>query len=97
MIRESLYFSFDGVKSINYPIVNVNVGDGLYEEAIASSKSINESSMINRQPIMILLTKKFIVSPFDSPAILTKRLRSVALRPYLSIRFAFYKSICAYK
>lgn len=42
MIRESLYFSFNNRKSTDFPIVNINVGSGLYEESIVSSKSIME-------------------------------------------------------
>ncbi|GLI85720.1 hypothetical protein ANABIO32_34690 [Rossellomorea marisflavi] len=44
MIRESLYFSFAGRKSTDFPIVNVSIGSGLYEEALTSSKSIIETS-----------------------------------------------------
>ena len=43
MIRESLYFSFDGVKSTNYPIANVSVGEGAFSESVASRKTINEN------------------------------------------------------
>jgi phage-related protein len=47
MIRESLYFSFAGRKSTEFPIVNVNVGTGLYEESLTSTKSIIETSTAN--------------------------------------------------
>jgi len=43
MIRESLYFSFDGIKSTNFPIVNIKVDDGLYNESVSTAKTINES------------------------------------------------------
>lgn len=43
MIGESLYFSFDGIKSTNYPIVNVIVGQGAYREQFATSRQIVES------------------------------------------------------
>lgn len=43
MIRESVYFLFDNRKSSDFAIVNVNVGSGLYEESISSSKTIHET------------------------------------------------------
>lgn len=43
MIRESLYFSFDGIKSTEFPIANIKVDEGMYSESAASSKTINES------------------------------------------------------
>lgn len=44
MIRESLYFSFAGRKSIEFPIANVSLNSGLFEEQLTSSKSIIEVS-----------------------------------------------------
>lgn len=43
MIRESIYFSFNDRVSTEFPIANVSLGEGLYEESMASGKSINES------------------------------------------------------
>lgn len=45
MIRESLYFSFAGRKSTEFPIVNVSLGSGLYEESLTSNKSIVETKV----------------------------------------------------
>lgn len=45
MISESLYFSFDGRKSTDYPIANVNTSTGLYEEPIVANKSIIETKI----------------------------------------------------
>jgi phage-related protein len=42
MIRESLYFSFAGRKSTEFPIYNVSISDGLFEEPLTSGKAINE-------------------------------------------------------
>jgi predicted phage tail component-like protein len=47
MIRESLYFSFAGRKSTDFPIANVSLGSGLYEESLTSIKSIVETSTVN--------------------------------------------------
>ncbi len=44
MIGESLYFSFDGRKSTDYPILNVNMsGASLFDEPLASGKTIYET------------------------------------------------------
>jgi phage-related protein len=45
MIRESLYFSFAGRKSIEFPIANVSIGSGLFEESLTSPKSIIETTV----------------------------------------------------
>ncbi|WJV20680.1 phage tail family protein [Rossellomorea marisflavi] len=45
MIRESLYFSFAGRKSTEFPIINVSLGSGLFEEPLTSPKSIVETSV----------------------------------------------------
>lgn len=42
MIRESLYFSFNNRKSTDFPIANVSIDTGLFEESVVSSKTINE-------------------------------------------------------
>ncbi|WP_442636613.1 phage distal tail protein [Rossellomorea marisflavi] len=45
MIRESLYFSFAGRKSTEFPIANVSLGNGLYDEPLTSPKSIIETTV----------------------------------------------------
>ncbi|WP_405101402.1 distal tail protein Dit [Oceanobacillus sp. FSL H7-0719] len=45
MIGESKYFSFDGRKSTDYPIININVSTGSpspFSESVGSGKTINE-------------------------------------------------------
>lgn len=42
MIRESEHFYFAGRKSTDFGIVNVSVDEGLYNEQVVASKSINE-------------------------------------------------------
>ncbi|MGD7047096.1 phage tail protein [Rossellomorea marisflavi] len=69
MIRESLYFSFAGRKSTEFPIVNVSLGSGMFEESLTSSKSIVETSVagnnvpyfqrIKREPITFSLRFAF--------------------------------------
>lgn len=49
MIRESNHFSFDGIKSTRFGIVNVKIEDGLYSETIAGSKEINEVFIAGRR------------------------------------------------
>lgn len=47
MIGESLYFSFDEIKSTNFPIANIKVGQGAFSESLSTGKQINESYPIN--------------------------------------------------
>lgn len=47
-IRESLYFSYDGKKSIDYGIINVNISTGMQEEPFAYSRSIMEDKIRGR-------------------------------------------------
>lgn len=48
MIKESIYFEFDGEKSDDYNIMNV-VADsgGLFEEPFSASRSIRETKVKN--------------------------------------------------
>lgn len=49
MIRESNHFFFNGRKSTDFGIWNVSVTDGLYEEQVVASKSIEEVSIPGRE------------------------------------------------
>jgi predicted phage tail component-like protein len=69
VIRESLYFSFDGRKSSDYGILNVSISNGLYEEPFMSSRSIREIRTkyhykpffqgIDREPLSFTLSFAF--------------------------------------
>ncbi|MEK4907325.1 distal tail protein Dit [Niallia sp. FSL M8-0099] len=66
MIKESLYFTFDGRKSTDFNLINVSINPGLYEENLSSSRSIIEQNKagvhepyflrVQRDPITIPLT-----------------------------------------
>lgn len=43
-IRDALYFSYDGKKSIDFGIMNINISSGMQEEPFAYSRSIIEES-----------------------------------------------------
>lgn len=47
-IRNSIYFTFDGRRSTDYSIMNVNVDGGMIEEFFGASKSINEEKIRGR-------------------------------------------------
>lgn len=49
MIGESEHFVFNGVKSTEFGIRNVNVSEGLYSESIVASKTINETFIRGRK------------------------------------------------
>ncbi|MDR6779319.1 MULTISPECIES: distal tail protein Dit [Paenibacillus] len=57
-IRESLYFSYAGIQSDFYGIVNVNMSSGMQEEVFAASRSINEVSIKGRDKPYFQSTKK---------------------------------------
>lgn len=69
MIRESLYFIFDGRKSSDYGILNVNINSGLLEEPFMSGRSIREIRTkyhykpfyqgLNREPLSFWLSFAF--------------------------------------
>ncbi|EJL1640146.1 phage tail family protein [Shigella flexneri] len=48
MIRDSLYFMFDGRKSIDFKLGNININEGLYEEVFLTNRSIQETSVRRR-------------------------------------------------
>lgn len=48
-IRESISFTYDGVSSLNKSIYSVNLSNGLYEEPFMSSRSINETTVKNKE------------------------------------------------
>lgn len=66
---ESLNFNFDGVDSTNYPIININVGNGLFTENFMAQRSILEVTTrgndkpyhqgIQRQPLSFPLSFYF--------------------------------------
>jgi phage-related protein len=66
---ESLNFNFDGVDSTNYPIVNINVGNGLFTEFFLAPRTILEDKVrgndkpyfqgIERQPLSFPLSFYF--------------------------------------
>jgi len=47
-IRDSLYFSFAGEKSINYGILNVTINNGMQEEPLSYTRTIDEVSTKGR-------------------------------------------------
>lgn len=47
-IRDSLYFSYAGKKSVDFGIINVNVSSGMQEEPLGASRSIQEVSIRGR-------------------------------------------------
>lgn len=49
MIRESLHFWFNGRKSTDFGIINVSIGDGLFNEQVTPSKTINEAYIPGRE------------------------------------------------
>lgn len=69
MIKESLYFTYNGRKSSDFGIVNVSIQSGLFQESLLASRSIVETSVrgnpkpyfseIKREPITIPLTFYF--------------------------------------
>ncbi len=59
MIRESKYFSFAGRRSTEFGIYNINIGGGLLEEQLVSSKSIEEVYVRNNpKPYYVGITKE---------------------------------------
>lgn len=48
MIRNSLYFSYAGIRSDIFRIINVNMNSGMQEEVFAAPRSINEISIKGR-------------------------------------------------
>ncbi|MGG1650408.1 distal tail protein Dit [Paenibacillus sp. NRS-1775] len=57
-IRDSLFFSYAGIQSDFYGIVNVNMSSGMQEEIFAASRSINEVSIKGRDRSYFQNTKK---------------------------------------
>lgn len=57
-IRDALYFSFAGKKSVDYGILNVTMSSGMYEESLAPSRSIQEVSIKGRDRPYFQGTKK---------------------------------------
>ncbi|RYI30622.1 phage tail protein [Bacillus infantis] len=49
MIRESLYFTYDGKPSYEFGILNVAIGNGLYEESLVANRSIIEERVRGRK------------------------------------------------
>ena len=70
MILSSEYFSYNGMNSLDYHMMNVNVSTGLYEENFTSSREIQEVSIkgrdkpyfqqIKKSPLVLNLTFGFI-------------------------------------
>jgi len=69
MIRESVYFQYDGINSMDFGIMNVSIGQGLYSEPFLADRSIVEFkvrgndkpyfSEIQRSPLSFSLTFAF--------------------------------------
>ncbi|MGY5342933.1 phage tail domain-containing protein [Paenibacillus glucanolyticus] len=57
-IRDALYFSYAGKKSVDYGIINVTMSSGMYEESLAPSRSIQEVSIKGRDRPYFQGTKK---------------------------------------
>ncbi|MFF2834244.1 phage tail domain-containing protein [Cellulosimicrobium cellulans] len=47
-IRDSLFFSFDGKKSADYGIFNVNLNSGMQEESLAATRELREQTVRGR-------------------------------------------------
>lgn len=58
MIRESLYFSFGGRRSTEFPIVNVSLGSGLFEESLTTNKSIVETKATGNDTPYFIRTER---------------------------------------
>ncbi|MBD1379229.1 distal tail protein Dit [Metabacillus arenae] len=59
MIRESLYFTFDGRKSSDFGILNISINAGLFEEQLFSNRSIREFTIRGRnKPYFIEVEKE---------------------------------------
>lgn len=49
MIKESLYFTYDGLSSYDFGILNVSLDKGMYEEQLSATRSIIEESTRGRK------------------------------------------------
>lgn len=59
MIRESLYFMFDNIKSTDFNITNVSISDGLYEEHLFARRTIVEEKIRGRdKPYFVEIQKE---------------------------------------
>jgi len=47
-IRNSLFFSYDGKKSVDFGIINVNLSPGMLEETLAASRELREQTVRGR-------------------------------------------------
>ncbi|WP_260984586.1 phage tail domain-containing protein [Paenibacillus xylanexedens] len=81
-IRDSLYFSFAGVKSVDYGILNVNLNSGMQEEVFFSSQEIIEEKVKGRDKPYYMRTEteplKFSVSFAFEETWNTEKIREVA-------------------
>ncbi|WP_051289526.1 hypothetical protein [Paenibacillus massiliensis] len=62
IFRDSLYFSYAGIKSTEYGIDIVNMNNGTQEEAFAASRTINEVSVIGRDLLYFKNMHKYPLS-----------------------------------
>ncbi|AVM24339.1 phage tail domain-containing protein [Bacillus pumilus] len=64
MIKESQYFLFNHIRSIDMSVVNVNTEGGLQEENFLAGKTINETFLKDRpEPIV----DSIVYEPFEMP------------------------------
>ncbi|RRJ66404.1 phage tail protein [Paenibacillus oralis] len=81
-IRDSLYFSYAGIVSEKFGVINVNVNSGMQEEALAASREANLLAAKGRdRPYLQSVTKsplKFNVSFAFEDYYDTQKLREVA-------------------
>ncbi|MGM1044897.1 MAG: phage tail domain-containing protein [Bacillota bacterium] len=57
-MRDSLFFSYAGKKSVDFGIINVNMSPGMQEEPLAATRSIEEVSVRGRDKPYFQGTKK---------------------------------------
>lgn len=81
-IRDSLYFSFAGIKSVDYGILNVNLNSGMQEEIFFPSREIVEEKVKGNDRPYFMRTEteplKFSVSFAFEETWNTEKIREVA-------------------
>lgn len=64
MIKESQYFLFNHIRSIDMGVVNVNTDGGLQEENFLAGKTINETFLKDRPDPIV---DSIVYEPFEMP------------------------------
>lgn len=79
-IKDSLYFNYDGVSCKTYNLMNVNLSNGMFEDTLHASRSINETQVrgsdtplfnsVEEEPLqfdmVIAFTKEFTDTDIDN-------------------------------